>query len=67
MSELKPMLRRGAVVAWLVEEGLTASAVRALFESGVIVAVYPRKGGRAWYHRDQVQRDVVEELREKKE
>lgn len=57
-------MRRGQVVALLVESGLRERQVRTLLETGAIVRLKlpGREDGRALYSRAQIERDVLRTL-----
>lgn len=56
------MMRRGAVMAWLQELGFSSYEIRSFFDCEKIKPVKLRKNARAYYHRDQIQRDVLGEF-----
>lgn len=58
----KPLLRRGQVVEWLAEFGIAAWQVRLLLESGQIRAVRTRPNARAYYLREQIEKDVLRNM-----
>jgi hypothetical protein len=63
--ELKPLLRRGAVMEWLQSLGLRGRDVRTLLEDGTIKPLKIRKTGRSYYSRDQIKECVLGQLAHK--
>jgi len=57
-------IRRGQVVAMLVDRGLLEYHVRTLIESGEIrrLKLPGRENGRALYSRAQIERDVIAKM-----
>jgi len=59
-EKLKPVMRRGMVFEWLKSEGFSSYEVRQMLESGLIKPAPKRRpNARDYFHRDQIQRDVL--------
>lgn len=55
-----PMLRRSAAMQWLQQHGISEWEFRQLESAGVIHRRILRTGGRYYFSRDQLLRDVIE-------
>ena len=60
--ELKPLLRRAAVVEWLQSLGMCPWDVRTLIEDGTIKAIKIRNTRRAYYSKAQIEECVLGKL-----
>ncbi len=60
----KPFLRYGEVIELLTSHGLSKTSARTLIEDKTIKGESVRPGGRDYYSRAQIERDVLDKLKQ---